>query len=130
MVPISTAGKIKVSKKEKDTTNSIKKNKEKKFGHINRKMIRPLVRAMYRHIHWKRLDLQGQLGLRNPMTTGMIFGITNGLRSTLSCEKCQVNIFPVFNNLPATDLTGSLSLRMSPGIVGIHLGWIYLKHKN
>jgi hypothetical protein len=82
-----------------------------------------VLRASLRSLHWESLRLDGRLGLKNPMTTGTLFGLLHALRGIIPCERVTIAVTPNFEvgqqntGTPTTDLTGTIRVRLQAGVV-------------
>ncbi|MFH1852294.1 MAG: hypothetical protein ABIA75_08120 [Candidatus Neomarinimicrobiota bacterium] len=92
-------------------------------------LMKKLVAAVLRKIHWERLTLTGQLGLKNPMTTGLISGMVAWLKTILPTPPTRIDITTHFNGRLNLDLSGDLVFRLQPGVLAITALVVYIRNK-
>jgi hypothetical protein len=80
-------------------------------------------------IHFDQFYLNGDIGLPNPMHTGIIYGWSQSLRNLIRSKKFDIEINPQFNNRFETDIRGQFRLRFTPGKVLWQAGKTYFKYK-
>jgi len=105
----------KVKKKKKKTKSSIP------YVHMGRSALG--------EIHFDQFYLNGDLGLPNPMYTGMIYGWSQTLGNIFKSKKSNIEINPQFNNRFETDIRGHFRLRFIPGKVMWQAGKTYFKFR-
>ena len=74
-------------------------------------------KATIRKIQFDHFFLYGDLGLPNPMHTGLIYGWSQILGGLIKSKKLDITINPQFNNQFETDMKGHLRLKFFPGKV-------------
>ncbi|HJL74564.1 MAG TPA: DUF2953 domain-containing protein [Candidatus Marinimicrobia bacterium] len=119
---------------KKKSKKLIEPNKEKKsFMQIVQKLHkipkRKLLRAVVRSIHWEEFSIAGQLGLKNPMHTGMAFGWMNGLSGIIHTNKLNFAVTPAFKPVLNTYIKGNIHVRLSPLLTALHAGITYFKFR-
>lgn len=115
-------GKITPKKKQTDSKQSLGEA-------VNKKRIFKIIRSILKSLHWIECSLSGKLGMRNPMHSGMVFGIVHIMKSFLHREIVHIQVQPAFYPFMETDLTGTLHFRMSPLRTFILAVYTYLKHR-
>ncbi len=78
-------------------------------------------------LDFQSLNLEGQIGFTNPMTTGIVYGIASYLTSLPGMSKFHLQIQPQFQLLPNTQLIGHLTFQFRPLIVLWHGGKTMVK---
>ena len=68
-------------------------------------------------IQFDHFFLNGDLGLPNPMHTGLIYGWSQSLGGLIKSKKLDITINPQFNNRFETDMKGHFRLKFFPGKV-------------
>ncbi len=86
-------------------------------------------KAALKEIHFDQFYLNGDLGLPNPMHTGVIFGWSQSLGNLLRSQKVDIDINPQFNNRFETDIRGHFRLKFIPGKVVWQAGKTYFKFR-
>lgn len=86
-------------------------------------------KAALSEIQFDQISLTGDLGLPNPMHTGLIYGWTQSIGKLINIDRLHVGISPLFNNRFETDLDGQFRLKMVPGKVLWQAGKTYFKFK-
>lgn len=80
-------------------------------------------------VHFDHFSLIGDLGLPNPMHTGLMYGWFQSIGNLMTIDRLHVGISPLFNNRFETDLDGQFRLKMVPGKVIWQAGKTYFKFK-
>ncbi len=73
--------------------------------------------AALREIHFDHFLLNGNLGLPNPMYTGIIYGWSQSIGRLIRGRKVDIVINPRFNNQFETDINGRFRMKFIPGKV-------------
>ena len=68
-------------------------------------------------IQFDHFFLNGDLGLPNPMHTGLIYGWSQSLGGLIKSKKLDITLNPKFNNRFETDMKGHFRLKFFPGKV-------------
>ena len=105
-----------------------KQKKTQKKYHSNRPYLK-MGKAALSEIHFDQFSLTGDLGLPNPMYTGLIYGWIQSIGKLINIKSLHVAISPLFNNRFETDLDGQFRLRMVPGKVVWQAVKTYFKFK-
>ena len=74
-------------------------------------------KATIEKIQFDHFFLNGDLGLPNPMHTGLIYGWSQSLGGLIKSKKLDITINPQFNNRFETDMKGHFGLKFIPGKV-------------
>jgi hypothetical protein len=99
---------------------------KKQPNHKNRKLKKknksniPYIKigmAALREIHFDHFLLNGNLGLPNPMYTGIIYGWSQSIGRLIRGRKVDIVINPRFNNQFETDINGRFRMKFIPGKV-------------
>ena len=76
-----------------------------------------LGKATIGKIQFDHFFLNGDLGLPNPMHTGLIYGWSQSLEGLIKSKKLDITLNPKFNNRFETDMKGHFRLKFFPGKV-------------
>ncbi len=123
--------KVKTGNKKPDDKVKTKKKKkpDKKKKQFGIGLIRKMVPVVVRRIHWRKAHLAGTLGLKNPMQTGLIFGLLNTVKTWLPNRGDNIELAPSFLPGQKIDLKGEFILSLSPGVLAITMAWVYIRNK-
>ena len=97
-----------------------KKKKSKVKRKNNRERSKPYFKiglAVLSRIYFDQLSLWGNLGLSNPMHTGLIYGWVHSAQHIFRSDRWLIKISPKFNNCLETDLHGHCRVKFIPGKV-------------
>ncbi len=116
-------------KKTKPKTQKIteKEKPKKKVNWI--RLTKKLVPAIFRRIHWQRAEVEGTVGFRNTMNTGLVHGILSTIKPWLPNHGSAIKISTSFKPQYLIDLEGELILSLNPGVLAITAGWVYIRNK-
>ncbi len=112
--------------KKEEKPKKVKKTKKKRKFSIS--YIR-IGRSALGEIHFDQFYLNGNLGLPNPMHTGIIYGWSQSLGNLLKSKKLNIEINPQFNNCFETDIRGHFRFQFIPGKVVWQAGKTYFKFR-
>ena len=102
-------------KKSKFETKIPKKENSK----MGKKSLLKFIRPALKTFRWEVFSLTGNLGLKSPADTGIVFGGIQAVRGWIRTNRIQLDIQPVFTHKTDTDLTGSLQFSLVP----VRLAW-------
>ncbi len=71
-------------------------------------------KAALSKVHFDHFSLTGDLGLSNPMHTGLMYGWIQSIGNLIKIDRLNVGIVPLFNNRFETDLDGQFHLKIVP----------------
>ncbi len=71
-------------------------------------------KAALSKVHFDHFSLTGDLGLPNPMHTGLMYGWIQSIGNLIKIDRLNVGIVPLFNNRFETDLDGQFHLKIVP----------------
>jgi hypothetical protein len=115
-----------VSFKLKNRANSKKRFSNQKK--IRGKNIPHYIFAVYRSINLNNLDINGDLGLINPATTGKIWGGLVAIKNSLLPDNYNININPKFNE-NVFHIQGTTKINFCPVVLAWRLGKVYFGFK-
>ncbi len=86
--------------------------------------------ALLKGLQIVQLDLRGQVGLPNPMHTGLIYGYSHWIPRMIPGVALKVNMEPVFSGQWNTRLDGTVALKFSPAYVTWQAVKTYFKFRD
>ncbi|MBC8346130.1 MAG: DUF2953 domain-containing protein [Candidatus Marinimicrobia bacterium] len=100
----------------KKSKSKTKKHKPKKKNKLTIPYLK-IGKATLKGIHFDQFSLVGDLGLPNPMHTGLVYGWSQSMAGVIRSKKIDIDINPQFNNRFETDMKGYFRLKFIPGKV-------------
>ncbi len=91
------------------------------------KKISVIRKSVFKTIRWEELKIEGQLGLPNPMQTGMIWGYIQALKGIIQPKKLTILLEPVFTPELKTDIQGNVQFYLSPIMTSWQVALAYIK---